>query len=733
MKPNKKVLSSMALMSFLSLMPMHRAEAATNPILGNLEYPAVNQSIESDFLDVSGWAIGMQGVSAIKVYVDGAFVGDAVYGFERKDVNSAFPSYKNSVNSAFTFKLQLSKLNDGKHNVKVDIIGLDGTKGYLTSNFSTKKLEKLQPRMWIETPDNGVKTNGDKLRFIGWALNESGVKEVKVYVDDKYVSNTTYGFERKDVDRIYYGYKNGVNSGFIADLDTSLLRNGMHKVTFEAVGIDGSTQKIDRQVNSIIPEPIFNLDTPTANVQVNGSIDISGWALNSSGINNVSVAIDDKIVGNATYGLSRADVPVVYPGYRNGEKSGFSYNYDAAYLTLGKHKVTVTVNGKDGTVQSSVATVNVSRKQPMIHLDSLSNGTTINKDSFDIVGWTISDSLTKNVAVYLDDVQVGEAFTGFSRPDVQDAFKDYRTNLKSGFSYKLDTSKLPIGKHTILVQANSVDGTKVEEKFTINMAGVVYYKSYSNTLDYYTNIQASQNSQISYDYSTSSWRTANRDEIFDSMNPKKYVNDSVGKYMFLKLTYFEGVTEAQLNTLLKGKGILEGRGAAFLAAGKSANVNPIYLVSHALLETGNGKSSLATGKLIVDKLYDKENYVDENGNATYRPKVASDVTPKAIYNMYGIGAYDADANLWGADKAYREGWFDPDAAIIGGAKWIAASYIGKGQDTLYKMKWDFSTSSMWHQYATDVQWAYKQTSRIKALVDMLDKPVLVFEVPNFKE
>jgi mannosyl-glycoprotein endo-beta-N-acetylglucosaminidase len=37
-----------------------------------------------------------------------------------------------------------------------------------------------------------------------------------------------------------------------------------------------------------------------------------------------------------------------------------------------------------------------------------------------------------------------------------------------------------------------------------------------------------------------------------------------------------------------------------------------------------------------------------------------------------------------------------------------------------------------HQYASDIGWAVKQTSRIKDLYDLLDHYSLVFEIPKYK-
>ncbi|ECD6517482.1 mannosyl-glycoprotein endo-beta-N-acetylglucosamidase, partial [Salmonella enterica subsp. enterica] len=132
------------------------------------------------------------------------------------------------------------------------------------------------------------------------------------------------------------------------------------------------------------------------------------------------------------------------------------------------------------------------------------------------------------------------------------------------------------------------------------------------------------------------------------------------------------------------KGILAGKASAFVTAANAYGINEIYLISHALLETGNGTSTLANG-------------VKVNG--------------KTVYNMYGIGAYDGSAISSGAQYAYNAGWFTPEAAIIGGAKFIAQGYVNAGQDTLYKMRWNpdaaEKTGNATHQYASDIGWATK--------------------------
>lgn len=78
-----------------------------------------------------------------------------------------------------------------------------------------------------------------------------------------------------------------------------------------------------------------------------------------------------------------------------------------------------------------------------------------------------------------------------------------------------------------------------------------------------------------------------------------------------------------MNNLLKGCGVLENQGQAFSQAAKQYGLNEIYLISHALLETGRGQSQLAKGANIV------------NGKL-------STTTAIKYHNVFGIGAYDSN-------------------------------------------------------------------------------------------
>lgn len=226
-----------------------------------------------------------------------------------------------------------------------------------------------------------------------------------------------------------------------------------------------------------------------------------------------------------------------------------------------------------------------------------------------------------------------------------------------------------------------------------------------------------------YEINYSTWRNAKSEDALQYLDPNR--NDV---FQHLVLNQSVGVSAAQLNNILAGKGILEGLGQSFIDAGRTHSVNEIYLISHALLETGNGSSGLATGIEVGRNSNGQLVLVTSSNRSSLR-----DI--KVTYNMFGIGAADSDPYRLGAIYAYEAGWFTPQQAIIGGASFVSNSYFARGQNTLYKMRWNHgypTSSGFLPQYATDMGWAVKQVSRIKSLYDLLDNPALNFDIVKYK-
>lgn len=221
-------------------------------------------------------------------------------------------------------------------------------------------------------------------------------------------------------------------------------------------------------------------------------------------------------------------------------------------------------------------------------------------------------------------------------------------------------------------------------------------------------------------YYMDDWEMANtyiEDQLSYYLNPTNFKKGSADYYQFLELNSSANLNATEVNDkILKGKGILNGKASSFIKAGQTYHINEIYLIAHALLETGNGSSELATG-------------------VCYDPNVKGQIVEncssgKKVYNMYGIGAFDATALHDGAEFAYNHEWFTPEAAIIGGAQFIDTNYVEAGQNTLYKMRWNPDNPGS-HQYATDVGWADKQTSEINSLYGLISSYTNVYDIPQY--
>lgn len=200
-------------------------------------------------------------------------------------------------------------------------------------------------------------------------------------------------------------------------------------------------------------------------------------------------------------------------------------------------------------------------------------------------------------------------------------------------------------------------------------------------------------------------RYAEYDELREAIDPSAHAG-GYGKYQFIDLGSTNGVSAEVLDSYLNGKGILQGKGRQFKEAAERYGISELYLVTHACLETGDGFSRLANG-------------VEVNG--------------ATVYNMFGIGAYDADAVKYGSEYAYACGWTSVDAAIDGGAAWISANYINNPdyrQNTLYKMRWNPDSPGD-HQYATDIDWAASQAKTLKTMFDSFPNAELSYEIPLY--
>ena len=206
---------------------------------------------------------------------------------------------------------------------------------------------------------------------------------------------------------------------------------------------------------------------------------------------------------------------------------------------------------------------------------------------------------------------------------------------------------------------------------------------------------------VGYDYKNDRWSAFDGTTWFAAsdafvkyyLDPRTYLYDNF-IFVFESLSYEEGVqNETGVEAILKGTFMSKAKpygssstyAKIIMKAAKESGVSPYHIASRIRQEVGGGSDAVT-------------------GNHSVYP---------GIYNFYNIGAFDsADGTAltnglaWAASSGgYGRPWDTPEKSIIGGAKYLGASYIGVGQDTLYTQKFNVTnTGNLFsHQYMTNVQ------------------------------
>ena len=609
---------------------------------------------------------------------------------------------------------------------------------------------------WMQTGDITVKqdenTTTDKLKVSELENTRGTVKEnnngvyTSVYdkqgVQKSYVNGTTYDLTKKADygDKSFYlitDQKSKDNLGWMQTGDIVVQQSATKEATTEATKettprtANTNTQNTATQTATKNVKQLgqFTTEKPEIKTSVNGNT-----ALNSTKYANKTFTVGkQRTQGDNTYVLIQNNKDNTPIGWVNSKDIN-TRNLSQSAAKSGNYTVKPTNNGLYAVPWGSKA-------QKLDDLNNLqqndfkaSKSLHVDKDEYvygivnNKTGWIAANDLNaKHHPTATNEASNKDDNTNASDDAVESRY-DYVIYNKDGYYYNdpygkasgslsdynegIFTSykKLVIDGVT-WYYGKLANGEMVWIKETDLRKELIKYYSTGQTLDEAALAQYNLKFKPQVQHTPGEWEDANLGEIKYAMDSSRIANDETQKYQFLRLDKSQNIDANRINELLDGKGILEGQGEAFSEAAKTYNINEVYLVSHALLETGNGTSELANGGDVVD---------DE---------VTTD-GPNKYYNMFGIGAVDHDAVKQGFTRAKEEGWDTVKKAIVGGAKFIANSYINQGQNTLYKMRWNPENPGD-HQYATDISWAEKNATRIKNFYDTMGEVGKYFDVNTY--
>ncbi|MBI9074894.1 MAG: hypothetical protein JEZ02_05720 [Desulfatibacillum sp.] len=280
---------------------------------------------------------------------------------------------------------------------------------------------------------------------------------------------------------------------FYACYDSSPMGTTWATVTVSDSG--NYSQSLQVGVNKRDPDtlepPFGGFDTPLNNATVSGSVPVTGWALDDTGV--AMVNIFDVTGGGSTY-LGRAtfvegarpDVASLYPTYPGNTQAGWGYMMLTNFLPNGGNGTyeiqAVAMDYEDNQATLGTRTIvcdNANAVKPFGAIDTPSQGGVASGSGFMNWGWALTpqpnsiptDGSTINV--YVDGMYVGHPNYNQYREDIASLFPGYSNSNGAVGYFELDTTAYHNGVHTIqwtaTDDAGNTDGIG-SRYFTINNA-----------------------------------------------------------------------------------------------------------------------------------------------------------------------------------------------------------------------------------------------------------------------
>lgn len=205
----------------------------------------------------------------------------------------------------------------------------------------------------------------------------------------------------------------------------------------------------------------------------------------------------------------------------------------------------------------------------------------------------------------------------------------------------------------------------------------------------------------------------------------------VDEQKFISLYHFLIQDYCKENKLNYKKSVLYDQAEVLLKTARKYNIDPVFFACQTFQESAYGTSDMATGRTIRKAA--KTNFATKKNG-----KLQTRLLSKAVkvYNLYGIKAYDADPVVGGTSYAYQQGWTSVERAIDGAAQYLTENYITASyqQNTVFKMRYNPKKKNVWHQYATDVNYASEIGKRMYLFSSCYrGNETFLYDYPNWQD
>ena len=233
----------------------------------------------------------------------------------------------------------------------------------------------VAPIGMIDTPPPLATVEGE-IAFTGWAVDDSGITEVRVYrsaVAGEVVDATGFIFignavmiegARPDIVASFPTYPGVSRAGWGFMILSNMLPNGgngtftLHAIAHSGAGetqVIGSRVIVVDNASSVLP--FGTIDTPAQGETVSGLVTNFGWALTPQPKaipidgSTIDVFVDGAMIGHPSYNHFRPDIAGFFPGYANSNGAIGFLQFNSAALANGLHTISWAVHDNAGAVR----------------------------------------------------------------------------------------------------------------------------------------------------------------------------------------------------------------------------------------------------------------------------------------------------------------------------------------------------------------------------------------------
>jgi len=379
-----------------------RGDAYVNGPILVVDGPQPGQTVIG-VVGVSGWVLDMNSIDKIELFIDGNNlpVNRAVMNIPRPDIVAAFPAFAGGTTNPGWITSFLARDYPGAHNLFIGVTESSGAGpimfGPIPVNVDTTINQAPFGHVDLPANDGWTQSASGPLIVLGWALDDSDIDHIDFIVDGGIVAtavgrggvgNAMFGGLRPDIYAAFPEFPGpnptSLYSGFVANIDSTRLIDGMHTVTVRAYDNQGAGADIGTrifQVENIGAElgPFGAMEYPMdeatmicgpgVTIGTGGGCPspcvpgggggtpigffpniVTGWALDTGArqdqgqVSYVELLLDGALVANTQsncvvagsvfsncYGLNRPDIARDYQGFVNADNSGFKFAFGLAH------------------------------------------------------------------------------------------------------------------------------------------------------------------------------------------------------------------------------------------------------------------------------------------------------------------------------------------------------------------------------------------------------------------